>query len=137
MSHASWGLQKALYAALSAAPALQAALGDPPRIYDDVPAGARFPYLTLGEMQEREAGAGATEASEILITLHLWSRGGGRREAREILSVLRALMEGATLPMEGQRLANLTFQWSDALLESDGETYHGLARYRALIERNP
>lgn len=137
MSHTSWGLQKALFAALSAAPALQERLGEPPRIYDDVPAGARFPYLTLGEMQERAAGASATEAAEILLTFHVWSRGGGRREAREILAILRTLIDAAALEMDGQRLANLSFQWSDALLGNDGETYHGLARYRALIERNP
>mgnify|MGYP000514802585 CR=1 FL=1 len=49
MTNAQWELQKAVYQLLRADAALMAEIGDPPRIFDDPPPDAPFPYLTLGE----------------------------------------------------------------------------------------
>ena len=49
MTNASWALQSAVFAALSADETMQSLLGIPPRIYDAVPLGPVFPYAVLGD----------------------------------------------------------------------------------------
>ncbi|MEQ1931156.1 MAG: DUF3168 domain-containing protein, partial [Parvularculaceae bacterium] len=51
---ATLALQKGLYERLLADAALGGALGDPPRVFDDPPAGAPFPYVVIGEARAVE-----------------------------------------------------------------------------------
>ena len=43
-----WPLQQALHAALTGDAALQAFLGTPARVFDQVPQDSAFPYLVIG-----------------------------------------------------------------------------------------
>ncbi len=63
MSSAGWELQKAALADDSALVALLAG-----RVYDDVPRGAEFPYITFGPATLRDWSTGTETASEHLIT---------------------------------------------------------------------
>jgi Protein of unknown function (DUF3168) len=133
MASASFALQKAIYSKLSADTALLALLGGP-RIYDDVPTRAEFPYVTIGQTIERDWSTATDPGQEHLMTLHVWSRGRGRREADDILAAIGAALHDQTLPMTGFRLINLRHEFSDARRDPDGETFHGLQRYRAVTE---
>ena len=80
MSDANWALQQALFAELSANSDVQAALGDPPRLYDAVPRDAVFPYAVLGDGQENDASTATEQGSEHILAIHIWSR--ARRPSR-------------------------------------------------------
>lgn len=134
MSIGGWNLQKAVYAKLSADAALIALLGDPPRIHDDVPAGTILPYVQIGDSTEADWSTASDLGSEHQLTIHAWSRSGGRMEARAILSAIHGALHDAPLAVENNRLVNLRFVLSQVLRETDGETYHGIARYRAVTE---
>ena len=62
MPSASWALQQSIFATLSADTPLLALLGGA-RIYDDVPQGAAFPYLTFGQSTRATGPPAARKAT--------------------------------------------------------------------------
>jgi hypothetical protein len=104
------------------------------KIYDEPPRDAALPYVTFGEDVIGDASTATEEGDEHALTLHVWSRQGGHREAHVIAgAVLEALSE-APLALDGHRLANLRFIVADIRREGDGRTYHGVVRLCALTE---
>jgi len=134
MSIASWPLQQAVFAALSADAGVKAVLGDPARIFDKPPGDAQLPYLLIGDGTEEDWGTASDDGAEHALTLHAWSRAGGRKEARAILAAVYAVLHDASLTVSGHSLVNLRFVLSQILVESDGLIYHAIARYRAVTE---
>lgn len=130
--------ERALVAALRAAAmadaAVKAVLGDPARIHDDPPADAVFPYVTLGRIESRPADAANSNAIEHVITLHAWSRYGGRAEALDVIAALRAALHNAPLVIEGHTLTLLLATFADVFRSGDGRTTHGVLRLRAITE---
>jgi hypothetical protein len=136
MASPGWVLQKAIYEALVANAALVALLGAP-RVYDDVPRGAAFPYVTFGPSVVRDWSTGSEGGTEHLLTLHVWSQANGRRETHEVMGALREALHEAALTLAGHRLVSLRHEQSDARREADGETTLRIVRLRALVEPQP
>lgn len=136
MSSAGWELQKAVHAALTGDVALVGLLGGP-RVFDDVPQQSAYPYVALGSSTERDWSTSTEDGAEHVLTLHVWSRKAGRRETREIMDAVRTALHDKPLPVGGYRLINLRHEFSEARRDSDGETYHGIVRYRAVTEPAP
>jgi hypothetical protein len=133
MSNASFALQKAVFQALSEHAAIAALVGAG-RIFDDVPQRTAMPYLTFGPSVVRDWSTGTEAGDEHLLTLHVWSRAEGRREAHAIMSGIRDALHEQALEVEGHRLVNLRHEVSEARRETDGVTYHGVVRFRAVTE---
>ena len=133
MSTASAALRAAIHDALAADGALTTLLGGP-RIYDEPPRGAAFPYVTLGEARVSDFSTGSEPGEEHQLTLHAWSRQGGHREAHLIAGALLQALDDAPLSLSDHRLVNLRFAVADVRRESDGRTYHALVRFRAMTE---
>ncbi len=47
---------------------------------------------------------------------------------------MRAALNDQQLSLDGHRLVNLRHELSEARRDPDGETYHGIARFRAVTE---
>jgi hypothetical protein len=133
MTTATVALRAAIHDALINDGALTAALGGS-RIYDEPPRGAEFPYVTLGEARLTDASSDGGLTQEHQLTLHVWSRNGGHREAHVIAGALLQALDDAPLSPDGQRLVNLRFSIADIRREGDGRTYHALVRFRAVTE---
>jgi len=133
MASASAALRAAIHDALSADGALNALLGGP-KIYDEVPREAGFPYVTLGEARVSDFSTGTEPGEEHQVTLHAWSRQGGQREAHLISGALLQALDDAPLTLSEHRLVNLRFAVADVRREADGRTYHALVRFRAMTE---
>ena len=133
MTSASAVLRAAIYDALSSDGALSALLGGP-KIYDEPPREAAFPYVTLGETRVTDFSTGSEPGQEHQITLHAWSRQGGHREAHLISGALLQALDDAPLTLADHRLVNLRFATADVRREADGRTYHALVRFRAMTE---
>lgn len=133
MAGAAWALQQAIFAALTADSGLTALLGGA-RIYDVVPTRAVFPYVTFAQTAERDWSTGGAEGSEHVVTLHVWSRGAGRKEALDIVGAVRPVLHDQTLSLSGHQLVNMRHERSEVRRDTDGETYHGLVRFRAVTE---
>jgi hypothetical protein len=133
MSSAGFALQQAIFAKLSSDAGTLAALGGP-RIYDDVPPRAEFPFVTFGQSTERDWSTGTDEGVEHVVTLHIWSRGRGRKEAEAVVTAARDAFHDQPLVLSGHRLINLRHDSSEARRDVDGETFHAIARFRAVTE---
>jgi hypothetical protein len=134
MSDANWALQQAIFAELSANAEVQGALGDPPRLYDAVPRDAAFPYAVIGDGQENDWSTATEAGSEHVLAIHVWSRGGGHREAKGIAAAIRDCLDGAALSLTGFALIGLAFQTADYARQPDGDTWRASLRFRAVTE---
>lgn len=130
---AAWSLQRSIYQALANAPELVTLLGGV-RIYDDAPQAASFPFVTLGQSLIRDWSTGSEEGAEHILTLHVWSRSGGKKEMQAILEAMRAALHDKPLALEGHYLVNLRHEFSEARLDPDGDTFHGVVRFCAVTE---
>ncbi len=130
---ASWQLQQAVYGVLIGSAWLTTLLGGA-RIYDDVPQAAPYPHVGLGQTASSDWGTGTEDGEEHILTLHVWSQGGGRGEAQRIIAALRDVLHTASLTLTGHVLVSLRQQFSDVRRDPDGVTIHGIVRYRAVTE---
>src|SRR5262245_37804789 len=113
MPSASWALQQSIFARLSADAPLVALLGAA-RVFDDVPQGSDFPYLTFGQSTARDWSTGSEDGSEHILTLHVWSKERGKRQAQEIMGAVRTALHDQALTLPGHRLINLRHEFSEA-----------------------
>jgi hypothetical protein len=122
----------AIRQAMLASAALQALVSN--RIHDDPPPDVVFPYLTLGRVESRPADTVSKEAIEHAVTLHAWSRHGGRAETLDIIAALRGALHNAPLVVSGHKLVLLLATFADVFRSGDGRTTHGVLRLRAITE---
>ena len=130
---ASAALRAAIHDALNADAALVSILGGP-KVFDEPPRAAAFPYVTLGETRIADFSAGDASGEEHQLTLHAWSRQGGHAQAHQIAGALLQALDDAPLVLSDHRLVNLRFSVADVRREADGRTYHALVRFRAVTE---
>jgi hypothetical protein len=130
---ASAALRAAVHDALVGDAALVSLLGGP-KIYDEPPRAAAFPYVTLGEMRVADFSTGSEPGEEHQLTLHAWSRQGGHREAHLIAGQLLQALDDAALTLADHKLVNFRFALADIRREADGRTYHARVAFRAVTE---
>lgn len=113
-------------------------LGTPPigtRIYDRVPPGALFPYITYGLDQVNEDDSGdCGNAWEVFVPLHIWSRAVGQPEMKNISGAIRTLLHNNLMPVTGFNLVIFEHRTTNYLGDPDGLTQHARLDFRALIE---
>jgi hypothetical protein len=128
----AFALHKVIFAALAASTPISGLVGA--RVFDAPPRNAAFPYVTLGETSAADWSTSTEEGTEHRLTLHAWSRAGGKAECWSILDALRDALHDAMLSPEGEALGNLRFERAAVSIDSDGRTWHGVARFRAVTE---
>lgn len=104
------------------------------RFYDEPPGDAAFPYVTLGRVESRSVDASGADTLEHGVTLHVWSRYGGRAEALDIIAALRGCLHNAPLTIAARHLVLMLTSFSDVFRSGDGLTTHGVLRLRAITE---
>jgi hypothetical protein len=127
-------LQGAIDAALKASAELKTLIGNPVRVYQDVPASPKFPYVTIGNSQTLDASNQCMTASEIFADVHVWSTASGLEEVKKIAAVIRATLHEAALTMAESRLFAVQFRDYLTLRDPDGVTKHIVLRFRAFVE---
>ncbi|MFM1815271.1 MAG: hypothetical protein RLZ98_1966 [Pseudomonadota bacterium] len=136
MTSADWALQEKIHAVLTSDAATTGLLGGQ-HVYDDVPRGLQLPYVTFGRSTVSDWSTASDDGEEHVITLHVWSEGGGRKQALAIMDAMRNALHEAPLTLSGHRLVNLRHELSEARRDADGETIHGIVRLRARTEPLP
>jgi hypothetical protein len=120
--------QKAIYAALKAAVVCGG------RIYDQVPAKPKFPYVTLGDEQVLDDSNSCGDGWELFADVHLWDRpeNGSKAEMKTQGSAIRvAVLSGLVIP--GFVLDAITLESSRSLRDPDGKTEHGVLTFKLLL----
>ena len=128
MSGNMLALQGAVFTALDAALACS--------VYDTVPPNSAFPYVSFGEDTVVDWSAALIDGEDFTLTLHAWDRARGRKSVREILATIKDTLHEQPLTVSGRTLVELRFDFSTVLDDPDGQTIHGVIRFRGLITRN-
>lgn len=129
---AETALAAAIRAAAMENSGVQALIAD--RLYDDPPPDVTFPYVTIGRVESKPIDASEREALEHAVTLHVWSRYGGRAEALDVIAALRGCLHNASLDVADRRLVLLFALFTDVFRSGDGRTTHGVLRLKAITE---
>ena len=124
-------VQKATVLALRSDAALMVLVGG--RVYDRAPQDVLFPYVEIGSIDtapalETVAGAG----TEIVVTLHTWSRTYGRVEAARIQSAIYDAIHERGFSLETGSLVLQRLLTQNLFPDEDGVTTHGVQRFRFL-----
>ncbi|ODR98423.1 hypothetical protein AUC68_08255 [Methyloceanibacter methanicus] len=133
MTAASWALQRSIYQTLSNAPALTSLLGGA-AIYSKAPQGQALPYITLGQTVTLDWSTGTDDGTEHDLTLHVWTDADSAEKVHEIMDTVKTLLHDRPLSVEDHYLVNLRHEFAEARIDPDGETMHGIVRYRAVTE---
>ena len=139
---ASWELQKAINALLTADATLATLLGGTVRLYDAVPENAELPYIEFGGAGILEWGTDPADdrsgdGEEHTLTFHVWSSYEGKKEVSLVQRRMHELLHDKTsLDLDGHTLVNLRFLMSDTVRDPDGQAFHGISQFRAVTEEN-
>lgn len=125
-------LQAAILTRLTSDSAFMAAAKS---VFDDVPEAQGFPYVTFGEGTENAWNTFTNNGSDTTITMHIWSRYKGFKEAQTINALMIGLLDGDTaLSIAGYATVLLNWESSQQLRDPDGITRHIATRFRVMAD---
>lgn len=128
----SWPLQQAIFSELNGA-GITGEGSVSVSVYDDVPEGATYPYIVIGEETANNVSVKDKDAHEHTLTLHVWSQYRGRKEIKTIMQEIYTELHDNAISVSGASLVNLKQEFERTLMESDGITRHGVIRFRAVV----
>ena len=131
MSSPSLALQEAMRTALLAHAPLRLLLGGA-HVHEELPRGARPPFVLFETIETRDWSVADQKAHEHFVALSVKTNSRSRRLAQQVLDEIETVLDGAALNLAGHRLVNLrlTF-WS---VTRQGESYGANLRFRAATE---
>lgn len=130
-----WDLQKAIYAALTAASPLTSLLAaGSSSIYDHVPAQSAYPYVVIGDMTASPHAAVGMEGRDALCDILVFSRAAGYREVKVIMAATAAALDDATLVLDGHDVVLCRLTASEVAPEDAGDIRRGRLRFRVITE---
>jgi hypothetical protein len=109
-------------------------------IYDHVPfepegaPSSSFPYASIGDAEATPFDNDSDRGAYVDSTVHVWSRYKGRKEVDEALDAIYGLLHRASLTAAGYKIVDCLFDFSDVFVEQDGQTRHGVIRFRLTIQ---
>lgn len=128
-----WALQQAIYTRLSGDATLTSTLGA--QVYDHVPEGAAFPYVTIGEVTEGPNDTMGKTGRDITITLHHWSQAKGMKQVHQLHNRVDELLDRWAPTVAGWETVEMLLEFYDTLRDPDGVTRHGVSRYRVYVHQ--
>lgn len=130
MSDPSLDIQGAVVAVLKSVGALPSVVGG--RVYDAVPPGATFPYISLGDGQVLPDKADCIDGAEVILQIDVWSRAVGYPEAKAIAKAVVAKLDDQPLSVPGQDVIVFEHESTRYLRDPDGLTRHAVITFRSL-----
>ncbi len=117
VDHAA-ALHAALVAHLREDAGVRTHLGDPARVWDEVPRKAVYPHLLIGRSEERPVPADGC-GIEHRLTLRVAATFGGVTEVQAVVAAVRAALEDAALEADGVRTVSVRVTFSDVFRGPD------------------
>jgi uncharacterized protein DUF3168 len=125
-------LQSAIYTALKGNASLMAVIDD---VHDDVPAGAVFPYIAIGDHTGVDWSTKTTTGLDHTLELHVWSQSDGKKQALEILKLIEDVLDDQPLTLTDHNLITLRREFRTVMTDVDQSLRHGILRFRALTHQ--
>ena len=129
----SFNLQKAIFSKLNNANITDEAGNAITGVFDDVPEGTAYPYITIGDDTATNISAKGLDMHEHTLNIHIWSQYRGRRDIKVIMKQVHDILHDSSLTVSGGSMVNMRQEFQTTLLEGDGITRHGVIRFRAVV----
>jgi hypothetical protein len=127
---ALWPLQQAVFARLQNDPILTGMVDN---VYDEIPQKAKLPYVSIGDDTVNPYDTKTSYGEDLTLTLHAWSGGPGKTEAKHIMGAILQAMSAAPLTIEGFEVEGIRRDFLEVF--SDGQAYHGVCRFRVYVKQ--
>lgn len=126
--------QDALIAYLSADAGVQVELGNPARIYDQPPGGARFPFAEVSRGESEPADGDGVTLLDHRLTIRLFSRRGDHDRLKAVIGAIRSAAHNADLTLAGDWSAvSCRVVYSDMFRDTSLKKNLGLIRVKAVL----
>lgn len=126
----AFAVQKAVDAVLF--PVL-AALTPAVSLYDGVPDGATFPFVSFSRSNAVRENLVASNMTRVQITLTVFSEFRGQEQVLTILRAIELALDDAELTLDDGVAVRCDLERADTTLDADGKTYMGSAIYSVLV----
>ena len=133
MSNPAFALQTAMRDALLAhAPLTLLLQGE--HIFEEVPHGASTTFVSFGDIESRDWSVADQKAHEHFIILRIQTNNRSRKLAQDILDEIEAVLDNASLTLDGHRLVNLRLTLWSVARDKNSNNYGATLRFRAATE---
>ncbi len=95
-------------------------------VYDAVPQQVSVPYVVIGDGIAETMPQLQSDISECQMALHVWTPGGGRKRALDILNRLHALLHHGQLSVNGGSLLSMRCVRAETAVDADQDRVYGL-----------
>lgn len=126
-------LQGAIVAALKGSAPVTALIGN--RVYDRVPSGAAFPYVSLGPVDELTEDADCVVGLDIDLQIDCWSREIGTVEVKRVADAVRRTLNDAALSLTDNGLVYIVHVQTRTITDPDGLTSHAVMTFNSFVEQ--
>lgn len=133
MTSPTYELQGQIVTLLKASSDLSALIGG--RVYDRVPEGVQFPYVSFGPSDEISDDADCIDGFEVTMQLDVWSRAVGFPECRRIVDAVRKALPEDGILLADNALVTFNHRISRVFRDTDGLTSHGAMTFEAFVEQ--
>jgi len=93
------------------------------------PGDGGFPYIQFGQSHEDDDFA---PGSSVTIEIHTWSTAEGPHEVKNMQHEIKSRLQKCKHVRGDYQFTAVRQKLSDVFLDEDGETWHGVQRFRAL-----
>lgn len=134
----SFVFQKGLFAKLAADGGLTdlGILGSPMRIHDEPPAGAVFPFITIGDDSLEDWGARDVTGYGGSFSVHAWSQGErGRSTVKKLADAIRNALHEQDIDVEDHSVVLCRFLSSNTDTP-DGSSWHAETKFKIILQSN-
>ncbi len=104
-------------------------------VFDKTVQSTPFPYITFGKSSSSDWSSKTTQGGQCNISIHIWSREGGRKEAASIMERVYILLHDTHPSVSGYEVVMLRFADSKIELGNDGWTYQAVISFKALLQK--
>jgi len=104
-------------------------------VYDELKQGYKLPYVQIGDDTNTPYDTKTSYGDDATITLHAWSAGPGKPEAKRIMDAITQSLTSAPLLLPDDfTFEGLELEFSECF--NDGQAYHGVCRFRIYVKQN-
>lgn len=134
MSDPSLELQAAIVGTLKNNAGIQAVVGNPARVYDEVPNNPMFPYISLGDNQVLPDKAECIDGTEIFWQIDAWARDPTFPMVKKIAKAIVAALDDQDITVSGYTVVISELNTVNYLHDPDGITRHAAVNMRFLVQ---
>ena len=104
-------------------------------VFDHVPQKTTYPYVNIGEDTVNQDDTQTYTGMSGTLNIHTWSQKRGRTEIKNMMKDIYVALHRWPVTLSDGNCWELIFDFADSIMDSDGETRHGIQRFKIMVAR--